>query len=201
MMASDQTVAPGFATPGFASQQVFRDVMTAMAKPAAPVRCAQWPPSGSPGRLLPSAAAVVLTLADFETSIYLDDTLSGDPQITGFLDFHTGAPRTSEPAKAQFALIAAPHALGDFTAFAQGTPEYPDRSATLIIQIEAFTRDHCFVGPGIADTVAFGIAPAIPEFATQWAANRARFPCGVDLIFAGPDAIAALPRSSRFVEG
>ena len=193
-------VMPGFSDSARASQQIFRDVMRAMAEPGRPVATPGWPLRSAPGALLPSAAAIALTLADFETALFLDARLAAEPEVLAFLDFHTGAPRTADPAQAQFALIADPSALGDLGAFAQGSAEYPDRSTTLILQVDAFDDAHAFAGPGIKERIGFGFSPEPPDFATQWRANRGRFPRGVDLILAGHDAIAALPRSSRLME-
>ncbi len=38
-------------------------------------------------------------------------------------------------------------------------------------------------------------------FVDQWAANRGAFPRGIDLIFAGEGALAALPRTTRISKG
>ncbi len=40
----------------------------------------------------------------------------------------------------------------------------------------------------------FGFAPMPADFLAQWAANRACFPLGLDLILAAGDKIACLPR-------
>jgi alpha-D-ribose 1-methylphosphonate 5-triphosphate synthase subunit PhnH len=50
-------------------------------------------------------------------------------------------------------------------------------------------------GPGIADVQSFSAQPLPPDFQNRIAANRARFPRGVDVILVSPDAVAALPRS------
>jgi alpha-D-ribose 1-methylphosphonate 5-triphosphate synthase subunit PhnH len=39
------------------------------------------------------------------------------------------------------------------------------------------------------------------DFAAQWAANRARFPLGVDMIVVADARLAALPRSTTIAEG
>ena len=40
-----------------------------------------------------------------------------------------------------------------------------------------------------------------PAFVAAWAANRARFPRGVDVVLCAGDRIAALPRSVTIEEG
>jgi alpha-D-ribose 1-methylphosphonate 5-triphosphate synthase subunit PhnH len=87
------------------------------------------------------------------------------------------------------------------TAFPQGTPDYPDRSTTLILQVgELRTGGWRLEGPGILGHALFSASPLPPDFASQVQANRARFPCGVDLFFATDAEIAALPRSTCLTE-
>jgi alpha-D-ribose 1-methylphosphonate 5-triphosphate synthase subunit PhnH len=50
-------------------------------------------------------------------------------------------------------------------------------------------------GPGIAGTRRLAASPLPADFLDQLADNRARFPRGVDVLLAAPDAIAGLPRS------
>ena len=45
--------------------------------------------------------------------------------------------------------------------------------------------------------MAFSPSQLPKMFIDQWIANRAAFPRGVDLIFAGKGALAALPRTTR----
>lgn len=189
----------GFSEVALQSQDCFRRVMDAFARPAI---ARSWSADLSPPEpLFPSAAAVALTLCDFETTLWVDASIAQAPEALRFLSFHTGTRLVSDPAKASFALIADVAAMPPFSAFSQGTQEYPDRSTTLIIQIERFTDEFAFTGPGIRDSVRFGCSPAPDDFRSQLAANRALFPRGIDLIFASRDAVAALPRSVRLLEG
>jgi alpha-D-ribose 1-methylphosphonate 5-triphosphate synthase subunit PhnH len=178
------------------AQTVFRTVMEAMASPG---RILPFQPGlEAPEPLLPTAAAVLLALADFETPVWLDSALTEARPVREFLRFHTGARMVDEPEAATFAAIAAPAAMPPLEAFAQGTLDYPDRSATLILQVETLHPDGWRLeGPGIRDAVRFNAAPLPADFTAQLAENRERFPLGVDLIFATRDAIAALPRSTR----
>lgn len=194
-------LAAGFADPVFQSQAVFRAVMAAMAEPgkiAAFSACDLKPPLP----MSAEAAAVVLALADFETSVWLDPSLAKEGRAASFIRFHTGAVICEARASATFAVIGNVAAIPRFDTFALGDPAYPDRATTLIVQVESL-RDTglVFEGPGIAGRRAFGVEPVIAEFAPQWRANRALFPLGIDMIFVAPGAIAALPRSSHLVEG
>lgn len=190
-------IAPGFADPVRQSQAMFRSAMWALAEPGkaieAPVRL------DAPKPLGPVAAALVLTLADFETSFWLDPLLAGAPDVAAFLRFHTGARLVADPAAAQFALVADPAALLPFSAFACGTAEYPDRSTTLILQVEALSAGAQLVltGPGIAGTATIAPSPVPADFAARLAENRQSFPQGVDLFLVTGTAVAGLPRSVR----
>lgn len=190
---------PAFSDAARETQAVFRIVMNALARPG---RIQNFdPPFAAPAPLFPAAAAIMLTLADYETPIWLDAMLAGRPAVIDFLRFHTGAKITDDPKSANFAFIADIADAPPLGAFAQGLPAYPDRSTTLILQVEALTsRGWVLTGPGIDGEQGFGVSPLPAGFAQQLQDNRARFPLGVDLIFIAPDAIAALPRSTRLAE-
>ncbi|MFN3744394.1 MAG: phosphonate C-P lyase system protein PhnH [Hyphomicrobiaceae bacterium] len=192
-------IARGFGDPVHESQKVFRTVLDAMARPG---RIAQLATSlEPPSPLLATSAGLMLALADYETTIWMDDTLAEVPAVGDFIRFHTGARLTQSLRDSDFALVAASDAMPPLASFAQGTPEYPDRSTTLIIQTEMLANSGWqFQGPGISDRIAFCAAPLPADFPQQLAANRGRFPCGVDVVFATRTEIAALPRSCRLVE-
>lgn len=181
------------------SQTVFRAAMQAMARPGSiNVLHTGFEP---PAPLLATSAAILLALADFETPVWLDAQLSTNSQVRDFLRFHTGAKLIATPSEANFALIADARHASPLSAFAQGTPDYPDRSTTLIMQVSALQNDGWqLAGPGIQERTAFHASPLPDDFVHQLGDNRARFPLGVDVIFASETAIAALPRSTRIVE-
>lgn len=192
-------LSPGFADPVLDSQRVFRAAMDALSHPGrtVPLDTAL----DVPAPLTPSGAALVLMLADFETTLWLDAALAAAPAVGRYLTFHSGVRLTDDPSTADFALVSDPAAMPDLGDFAQGTPDYPDRSTTLIVQVEAFGAGWHLEGPGIKDRIAFSAAPLAPDFTDQIVANRAGFPLGVDILFAGPATIAGLPRSTRLIGG
>lgn len=195
-MLSSSDVA-GFSDPVRGAQSVFRQVMWAMASPGE-VREV----TGIPAPPLPlsiGAAALVLTLADFETPIWLDPELAAAPDVASYLRFHTGAPIVEDPQDARFAVIATSGGLPSLDSFAQGTLEYPDRSATLIVQVLKLQagRGYRLKGPGIEGKRHLKVKPLPDDFASRMAANRALFPRGVDIVFAACSSIAALPRTTR----
>lgn len=192
-------IGPGLADPAIDGQRVFRAALDAMARPCLPVA---FPVGVSPpAPLCATAAGLVLALADFETSVWLDGPLAAEEAVARYVRFHTGARIAADPAEATFAVVSAPTAMPQLSAFAQGTPEYPDRSTTIILQAEPSPGEGWrFDGPGFEEPLAFTFAPAPSAFADQWRANRALFPRGVDLMLAGRTQIVALPRSARLLE-
>lgn len=192
-------VAAGFVEPVLAAQATFRTVMDAMARPGSVRRLAG---IAAPAPLSPTAAAIALTLLDYETPFWLDPPLAATPDLARFISFHTGARLTAEPAEAAFAFVAAPAAAPPFAAFPQGSAEYPDRSTTLVLQMTHLAEGDGMTlrGPGIAGARRLAAAPLPADFLAQLADNRARFPRGVDVLLAAHDTVAGLPRSLH-VEG
>jgi len=93
--------------------------------------------------------------------------------------------------------LADPHNMPAFDAFAQGSMEYPDRAATLVLQVERLSDDGGMhlSGPGIKGSRTLAAFPLPADFATRMRDNRALFPRGVDIILAAGTRLAALPRS------
>jgi alpha-D-ribose 1-methylphosphonate 5-triphosphate synthase subunit PhnH len=193
-------VAARFAEPVLAAQATFRAVMNAMARPGTVRRLAG---IATPAPLSPTAAAIALTLLDYETPFWLDAPLAAAPDVARWIAFHTGARLTTDPAAAAFAFAADPAATPPFAHFAQGSGEYPDRSTTLVLQVERLAEGAGMVlrGPGIAGARRLVAAPLPNDFIAQLAENRAQFPRGVDILLAGADAAAGLPRSLHVAEG
>jgi alpha-D-ribose 1-methylphosphonate 5-triphosphate synthase subunit PhnH len=193
-------LAPGFADPVFDAQRVFRAVMNALARPGSvqPLGLDLTPPPGLPAGL----AAIALTLADHEAALWLDEALSTSADAADYLRFHTGAAIIEDPKAAAFALVADPLRCPPFDTFQSGTPEYPDRSTTIVFAAETL-RDGgplTVAGPGIAESALFAAAPRPEDFAARSAANRALFPCGVDLLFATAQEVVGLPRTTRILD-
>jgi alpha-D-ribose 1-methylphosphonate 5-triphosphate synthase subunit PhnH len=192
-------VAAGFAEPVLAAQSTFRAVMDAMARPGTVRRLAG---VAGPAPLSPTAAAIALTLLDYETPFWLDAPLAATPEVARFIAFHTGARLTTDPADAAFAFVAAPAAMPRFAMFAQGSGEYPDRSTTVVLQVGRLAEGEGMTlrGPGIAGTRRLAASPLPADFFGQLAENRAQFPRGIDILLAANEAAAGLPRSLH-VEG
>jgi len=195
-MLPGSALAGGFADPVFESQSVFRGVLAALSRPGQVVDCATT--IAPPAPLSCGVAAVVATLVDGSSPVWLDVVLSGGA-VPAWIAFHTGAPIVSDPEKAALALIGDPLAMPDFAAFAQGTAEYPDRSTTLILQMERLedAAELVLKGPGIKDSTRVAAHPLPADFVSRMRLNRALFPRGVDLILVAGTRILGLPRSTR----
>jgi alpha-D-ribose 1-methylphosphonate 5-triphosphate synthase subunit PhnH len=189
--------ALAFADPVFESQAAFRAILGAMARPGAVLACgASLEP---PAPLSPAAAAALLTLSDFETPLWLAPSFSANGEIVAYLKFHTGAPLAASPCKAAFALLNPALDTLRLSDFAQGTPDYPDRSSTIVVQLRSLSRGPRFMlaGPGVLDESSLAAQPLPDDFVAQWRTNQAAFPLGVDCILASGAEVAALPRSVR----
>ena len=191
-------LASGFQEPVFDSQRAFRAAMEALANPGR-IRSAGL---GIDAPLPAAAAALTLALCDYETPLFLAPSVLARSGVADYLRFHTDAMLVAEPAVAAFALIDLAHDDLDLSDFAQGTPEYPDRSTTVIAIVASLADGPALIlsGPGIDGTAELHVTGLPDVFVDQWRANRSTFPLGVDIIFATPDAIVGLPRSTRIVE-
>lgn len=197
MPANDAPAAGGFRDPVFDAQRIFRLVMDAMARPGTRQDCGLL--TTAPQPLTPHAGMLALMLCDHDTPVWLDPPLAASDAVAEWLAFHTGAPIVTVSAEAQFAFVSEPAKLIGLENFAQGRQDYPDRSTTLILEVESFDAGTSLTlsGPGIRESETLAPAPLPPRFLAQWAENNARFPRGVDLILAGPEGFAALPRTTR----
>jgi alpha-D-ribose 1-methylphosphonate 5-triphosphate synthase subunit PhnH len=188
-------LSPGFADPVLDSQATFRAVLEAMSRPGRVLAAGGG--LAPPAPLGRAAAAVLLSLADADTPLWLD----AGAAVQAWLRFHCGAPIVADPAQAVFALaVGEPPALA---ALAQGSEEEPQRGATLVLQVTALTEGEGWrlTGPGIAEEHRLHVAGAPEGFLAAWAANRAAFPCGVDVVLCAGDRLAALPRTVTIAEG
>lgn len=182
----------------FASQAAFRALMDCLSRPG---EIKKLEGVGAPAPMAPATAALVRSLADYESPIWLDPAFAATPAIAEWIRFHTGAPVVSNPRDAAFALVADSLSVPGFMQFAQGTEEYPDRSTTIIIQVERFAGPAMTLqGPGIKTTRSFAAEPLPGDIELRLRDNREMYPRGVDLVFVAGHEIAALPRSLRLVE-
>lgn len=192
-MSTSPALASGFSDPVHDAQRLFRAVLDAVSHPGRIV-AVDGTPIG-PGGISPAAAAYLLALIDHDTPLWLAPELDR-PALRDFVRFHCGAPIVAERADAAFAVLAASGA-DPFDGFAVGSDAYPDRSATLVIEVPTLEAGSArtWRGPGIDGTMRVAVGGTDDAFWRAWAANHALFPCGVDVVFACGAQLLALPRS------
>jgi alpha-D-ribose 1-methylphosphonate 5-triphosphate synthase subunit PhnH len=185
----------GFADPVLEGQQAFRAVLGAVAHPGRIFTLgAHLVP---PPRLHPAAAAVALSLLDFESPLWVDVSIGAEAR--DWLAFYTGAPFVERAAAAAFALVADPERLPVLEAFDMGTDERPDRSATLVIQAAGLQAGvgPRLTGPGIAGEARLAVRGLPDAFWGALRENHGRFPRGVDVLLTAGTRLVALPRTTR----
>lgn len=181
------TFGGGFPDAPSDSARAFRAILNAMARPGTIETLAG---VIGPAPLSVSSAAVLLTLTDRTTPVFLAPS-HDTPDIRTWIGFHTGAPLV-EASKAAFALGTWAD-LQPLHRFPIGQPDYPDRSTTLIV--EATGQDWPMArlsGPGIQTT----LDASVPDI-TFFQSNRMVFPLGLDTLFCADTKLWALPRSTK----
>lgn len=177
----------GFADAPRDSARAFRALLQAMARPGRIERVSGATP---PAPLSVAAAVALLVLADRTTALHLAPSHDTE-DLRAWIAFHTGAPLVA--AEAATLALGTWAALQPVSRFPIGLPDYPDRSATLIVEVPALEAEGArLTGPGIATDARLGL----PETAA-FQVNRRLFPLGFDCILTAGDWLAALPRTTR----
>jgi alpha-D-ribose 1-methylphosphonate 5-triphosphate synthase subunit PhnH len=191
---SANALQPGFADPVADAQSCFRAVLDAMARPG------QIREAGlglvPPTPLAPATAAVLLTLVDYDTPVWLDETASA---ARAWIGFHCGAPIVPMIGACSFAVALT---LPGLSVIPAGTHESPESAATLILQVDALGRGRTYrlAGPGLRAPVLLSVEGLPAGFASAWQDNHALFPRGVDIVLCAGTSLAALPRSVALQE-
>jgi alpha-D-ribose 1-methylphosphonate 5-triphosphate synthase subunit PhnH len=187
----------GFADKVLSAQSTFRSVMDAMARPGSVEQIVA--AAGTPAAMMRGTAAIALTLFDHDTPVWLDPAMSETSEVTKWLKFHSGAPVISDSSICHFALIGDPGSLPALDRFAFGSNEYPDRSTTLILQVESLTQGPAFElrGPGIDGSALLQAIIQPVDLFQRLAINAALFPRGIDVVLVHDDCIVAIPRTTR----
>ena len=188
-------IGPGFADTTLESQAAFRRALAALSRPGALQECGEVP--APPQGVQPAANALLLALLDQDCRLWLSPSLNGG--AAGYFRFHTGCILVGHARQADFALVARPSELPPLGSFEPGTEEYPDRSATLVVQVDALGADGGWrlSGPGIRLESCLRAEGLGAEFLAQWRQNARIFPRGVDLFLASGTRLCGLPRTTR----
>lgn len=193
--AAGAAILPGFADAPVDSQAVFRTLLDALAHPGRvyelQAQC------GVPAGLSPAMTAALLTLVDVDAPLWLPADMQAGPGR--FLRFHCSSRIMQEPRLAAFVAVPAGCDMPALIDCSQGDPAYPDRSATLIVEVgslESGVPLH-LAGPGIDGEQILRVEGLPGDFLEQWQANTLRFPLGVDVIFTQGSRVCGLPRTCR----
>jgi len=192
--ARGEKLLAGFVEPVDEAQAVFRQALDALAQPGRI--------HGVVGRhevpigMGHAMTALLLTLADSDTPLWLPAGV--DAAVHHYLRFHCGCPLLDAPECA--ALVAAPKgfAVPPLAQLAQGLPAYPDRSATLLLEVSALRAGEGvrLSGPGIATHRRLAVDGLPADFWLEWRCNQQRFPLGVDVFLTCADQLCGLPRTT-----
>jgi alpha-D-ribose 1-methylphosphonate 5-triphosphate synthase subunit PhnH len=193
------TLGLGFGDEARGSQRVFRAALAALSRPGLIIAVehnAQVPVGAHS-----ASAALMLALLDSDCTFWLSPMLvqSG---AAAWLRFHTGCQLVAEPEQAHFVWVAAGDAMPTLAHLRPGTDEYPDQSATVVLDVHSFdvaggADVWALTGPGIAGETALAVDGLAPDFTHQWSDNYACFPRGVDVYLAAATNLVGLPRSTR----
>ena len=193
-MIDTANLKAGFENPVLDSQASFRAALNAFSFPGQRQTFDRL--NETPAPLTLATAGFILTLADLDTSVWLDGGANIKP-VQDFLRFHSGCPLTPDPRAAAFAIITDAAEAPRLGEFCQGDELYPDRSATAVFQISSFDEGPLVTarGPGIKNEIRFQV-DGLPEwFWRDWTVNSTNYPLGIDVLLnCGAEAIG-LPRS------
>lgn len=188
------------------SQQIFRELMMALAFP------------GTPRQLQPLDMAVtptevqyglqpLLTLLDLETAFYVHANDPGRQQtVTDYLSINTNS-RPEPWPQADFILCLEPTLNGRFAELKKGGLSKPNDGATVFYLVEEICADPngagallTLEGPGVRgrrDIRVMGLSPAEID---QWALYRREYPMGIDIYLISRDgSLIGIPRSVEVV--
>lgn len=203
------TLASGFPDPTADAQATFRLVLDAMARPGRIMTVGAVPGQDRP--LSRAACSVMLALADHDTAVWLDRAAA--PALP-YLRFHTGATVAGTPDRAAFAVIGDAAAMPALDRFALGSDAYPDRSTTLVIEVDSLSGGRLsggrlsdgqaagavvwrLDGPGIDSSRLLRVTGLPAGFVVARAALAPLYPRGVDIVLTCGERLAALPRTTR----
>ncbi len=192
-MTNRSPISAGFRDPVHDAQRAFRSALEVLSRPG---RREMVSPAIHRDNIGSAMAHLLLALSDDGTAVWWQHEAGANAD---WLRFHTGATRAELPSQAAFAVITEADALPPLDHFALGSPESPETSTTLLIEVPSLDEGPTLEwrGPGIQGSQTVRIAGLPDDFWSRWQANHASFPQGVDLVFTCADVMIGLPRTTR----
>lgn len=129
-----QQVRPGFHDASAGSQAVFRSALSALSHPGRVIELPRV--SGLPLHGHAAAAVLLQALVDSDCTVWLSPSLAAT-DAAAWLRFHTGCSWAASPAAARFLWVAEADDLPELAGLNAGTDEYPDQSATCVVEVSA----------------------------------------------------------------
>ena len=201
-------IPAGFGNEHQSSQQIFRSALKALSYPGrlVDVHHDACTPEGTNTVI----AGMLLALLDSETSLWCSNS-NHMYLATEWLKFHTDCVVFETPGQADFLWIDHIQDLPNLENLKRGTDQYPDRSATCIINVpnlsEKSSSFYQLRGPGIESQKNFTLNGWLEKdhhiFLEFWNKNTKYFPCGVDVYMSDGFHLLGLPRTTqlKYVQG
>lgn len=186
---------PGLGDTVHDAQQVFRCVLDAFSRPG---RLFEIPVSVVPPEGVSLVQCMILlALADCDTPVWIRPDLR-DGAAGHYLRFHCGCPLAADMGDAHFVVLSGLGALPQRDILKLGDASYPDRSATVLVEVPELESGGPIRlrGPGIADMQAISVAGWTSHTTAFLRENRAAFPLGVDLLLSNGGRLMGLPRTT-----
>jgi len=204
MQASLKDIRRGFSNPTLCSQAVFRQSLVALSLPGQPQTLdlnLSNPAMQVPENAHAAAAALLLALLDQDCKVWLSDGFASS-HAAAWLRFHTGCTLVTNSIEADFVWIAHANELPAFENLAQGNAQYPELSATCVVQLQDFdtapTADAWTLsGPGVKETGYLKLVGLTDNFVSARRNSQVHAPCGIDFFFTHNDSLIGLPRSTQ----
>lgn len=186
----------GFADAVLDAQRCFRAVLEALSRPGRVIALDALPEP--PAGLGAVQSAVLLALADADTPVWLPAGLRST-EAGHALRFYCGCTLVERPEDAAFVVLPSLADLPELDALRQGDPEFPDRSATLLVEVAGLAPGGSLRlrGPGIETEHRLSVQGWTPRCTAFVLQNGERFPLGVDLLLTCGAHMAGLPRTVR----
>lgn len=178
------------------SQQVFRAVLEALARPGTPMAL----PRGPVGVLAP-AVIPVFALADLTTGVCVLE--NPDDRWADVISTATSAP--AWPAEmARLVAAVRPVSEDEVRGFTRGSAAAPENAAlvTLAVRdVHGGPRRWTMSGPGVRGTAAVAPRGLPAGFVAARADAVAEYPAGIDILLVTDDGrVVGLPRTTTIIE-
>ena len=197
-------IGRGFSNPTLCSQAVFRQSLVALSLPGQAQTLdlsLSNPAMQDPENAHAASAALLLALLDQDCKVWLSDGFANS-HAAAWLRFHTGCTFVKNSIEADFVWIAHANELPAFENLAQGNAQYPELSATCVVQVMGFETGGnadawTLSGPGVNGTIQLKLVGLPDNFVSARRNSQVHAPCGIDFFFTNNNTLMGLPRSTQ----